>query len=564
MNDALLLDADVLVIGSGAAGMMAARAASDVGASVIIADKSLIGRGGATILAQMTVAVALGAAEPDSPELHAADTLEGSRGLADPEIVRAITERGPEVILEAERYGTKWARVADGSYSQVHAPGHSRKRCVYVDVLRTGDGVSTALRSAIWRDPNITRLSNVMITQLLADDGTVIGAAGFALEALRPVGISASTVIIAAGGMTQVYARNSASANMTGDGLMLAAAIGARLSNPEMVQFFPIAHLYPPLVHLDPIMWDPFRYKLGGRLLNGEGNEFMDRYNGEVGGRYTAPRDVATWAIFQEVKAGRGSPHGGVYLDFKDVDPQRIAREFGGVVKILADQGIDLARDTVEVSPTAHFYLSGIEVDAAMQTTVDGLLACGEAIDGMHGANRLSGNAITEALVTGRIAGETAAARPRTARAPIARAVESEWARLQAFWHPRAVGHDEIRLARLKARLQHVMWTGAGPLREEAGLQSALADVRAVRAEAGDVALARTTVFPLSLQEKVELRTMIDVSEAVILGALARTETRGAHVRLDYPETDASPVRRSFTYDGGAWTSEVAAPVIPA
>ena len=406
----MLLETDVLVVGAGAAGLMAARAASAAGASVVIVDKSIIGRGGATIMAQMTTAVALGAAEPDSVELHAPDTWDGTRDLGDRAIIDVICTRAPDVIREVEGYGANWARTADGRYSQVFAPGHSRKRCVYVDVLRTGDAVSQALRSVVRRDGDVVRLSNVMLTKLAKDGDRVTGALGFAIEQLEPVGIAAKTTIVATGGLTFLYARNSASANMTGDGFLLAAEAGATLRDMEMVQFFPIAHLYPPLVQLDPIMWDPFRYKLGGRLLNGNGEEFLGE-SGDASGAYTTPRDTATYKIFREVEAGRGSPHGGAYLDFRMIGADALKAGFGPVIDILARQGIDLTRDMVEVSPMAHFMLGGIAVDAAMQTGVDGLLACGEAIAGMHGANRLSGNAITEALVTGRIAGETAAAR---------------------------------------------------------------------------------------------------------------------------------------------------------
>ena len=438
----MILETDVLVVGAGAAGLMAARAASAAGASVVLVDKSLIGRGGATIMAQMTTAVALGAAEPDSTELHAEDTWAGSRNLGDRPIIDVICTRAPEVIRELEGYGVNWARTAEGSLSQVFAPGHSRKRCVYVDVLRTGDAVSQGLRSAVRRDGDVLRLANVMLTKLAKTGGAVTGALGFAIGQLEPVGIAATTTIVATGGLTFLFERNSASANMTGDGFLLAAEAGAILRDMEMVQFFPIAHLYPPLVQLDPIMWDPFRYKLGGRLLNGRGEEFLDE-SGDASGAYTTPRDTATYKIFQEVAEGRGSPHGGVYLDFRMIDAAALKAGFGPVIDILARQGIDLAHDMVEVSPMAHFMLGGIVVDTAMRTGVEGLLACGEAIAGMHGANRLSGNAITEALVTGRIAGESAEARRGRRRAPIEAALAQEWSTLEAFWHPRAVTRDE-------------------------------------------------------------------------------------------------------------------------
>ena len=551
------LAADVLVIGAGAAGMMAARAASDQGASVVLVDKSLIGRGGATVLAQMTVAVALGEAEPDSPELHAADTIQGGRGLADPSIVQTITDAAPAVIRDLEAYGTPWARAADGTHSQVAAPGHSRQRCVYVDVLRTGEGVSAALRRVIWHDANIVRLRNVTVTRLVREQGIIVGAVGFALEEHVPVSITTPAVIIATGGTTQLYARTSASATMTGDGLMLAALAGAELRDMEMVQFFPIAHLFPPLVQLDPIMWDPFRYKLGGRLLNGNLDEFMHRYTSEVSGRYTAMRDQTTRAIFDEVQAGRGSPHGGAYLDFRQVPVDALEQAFGPVITILGRQGIDLTKDMVEVAPMAHFMLGGIRVDPDMRTGVEGLFACGEAICGMHGANRLSGNAITEAVVTGKSAGGTAA-QLRT-RHPdsnsVVRASEDEWARLEQFWHPRDVRTDEVAMSQLKADLQQLMWEKAGPLRTEEDLQEALRSIQELRATTDAAALAREDRFALSLLEKVELQHMLRVGEAIVRGALARRESRGAHVRLDYPETAAAAVGRAFFFtEAEGWT----------
>jgi succinate dehydrogenase/fumarate reductase flavoprotein subunit len=548
----MMLETDVLVIGAGAAGLMAARAASASGASVVIVDKSIIGRGGATIMAQMTTAVALGAAEPDSVELHAEDTWIGSRDLGDRTIIDVICGRGPELIREVEGYGANWARTPDGAYSQVFAPGHSRKRCVYVDVLRTGDAVSQALRQAVRRDGDVVRLSNVMLTKLAKDGDRVSGALGFAIEALEPVGISAKTTIVATGGLTYLYERNSASSNMTGDGFLLAAEAGATLRDMEMVQFFPIAHLYPPLVQLDPIMWDPFRYKLGGRLLNGKGENFLGE-TGEGAGTYTSPRDSATYKIFKEVEEGRGSPHGGAYLDFRMVPPDDLKKGFGPVIDILAKQGVDLTRDMVEVAPMAHFMLGGIAVDADMQTGVEGLLACGEAIAGMHGANRLSGNAITEALVTGRIAGETALARNGTARTPVGAALDAEWKALQHFWHPRAVTRDEKPVEGIKKRLQQTMWANAGPLRTGEKLERALADVHALMAESADIALAPVDVFALNLQEKVELRIMLAVAESIVLPAIERRESRGAHVRLDYQEADDVAIARSLTRDGDGW-----------
>ncbi|WP_068785803.1 FAD-binding protein [Paenibacillus phocaensis] len=560
----LHLQTDVLVVGSGAAGLMAARAAADEGARVILTDKSLISRGGATILAQMTVAVALGEAEEDNTQIHFEDTMKGSRGLADPNIVRAVVKRGPEVILEAEGYGVKWARTPDGKRSQAFAPGHSKARCVYVDILNTGGATAAGLKKAIWKDENIQRLKNVMITKVVVENGRAVGAIGFEMEAYRPISIAASSVILATGGLTEVYARNSASANMTGDGFVLAAEAGAEVRDMEMVQFFPIAHLFPPLVGIDPIMWDPFRYKLGGRLLNGKMEEFMDKYNGEVAGKYTAARDQTTLAIFREVEAGRGTPHGGAYLDFTMVPEDKLKEAFGPVIEILRNQGVDLTKDMVEVAPMAHFMLGGVRVDEAMRTRVPGLLASGELIYGMHGANRLSGNAITEALVTGRIAGETAA-REKSKRndAAVRQAFDREMERLTQFWHPVSVDRDTASLQTFKRKLQQIMWKGAGPLRTESGLKEALTDLRALRGELADISLKKQDKFALSLFEKLEAANMLKVSEAIVLGALERKETRGAHVRLDYDDTLTQPSSYSYELnEAGEWVvSEVQLPV---
>jgi succinate dehydrogenase/fumarate reductase flavoprotein subunit len=543
---------DVLVIGSGAAGMMAARVAADEGANVLIADKSLIGRGGATILAQMTVAVALGEAEDDNPETHYQDTMEGSRGLANPEIVKTIVERAPDVILEVERYGVNWAKTKEGKRSQVISPGHSRKRCVYVDILNTGGATSNGLRKSIWKDEKIKRLKNVMITRLVKHEGRVIGAVGFSMENLVPISIVASQVILATGGLTEVYERNSASTNMTGDGFLLAAQAGCELRDMEMVQFFPIAHLYPPLVGIDPIMWDPFRYKLGGRLLNGNHEEFMEQYAGEKAGQYTATRDMTSYAIFKEVEAGRGTPHGGAYLDFRMVPEEKLREGFGPVIDILLSQGLDLTKDLVEVAPMAHFMLGGVCVDKDMKTTIPGLHACGELIHGMHGANRLSGNAITEALVTGRISGEKAAKDPiEVPQSIVDDELTKEWGRLQKFWYPHEVEKDEVSMLALRRKIQGIMWKGSGPLRTEADLRNALNELRIARKECEAAALAKQNKFALSLIEKIEAFNMTIVGEAIILGAIERRETRGAHVRLDYREPSSELYGTRFKVKNG-------------
>src|SRR5579863_9405633 len=209
-----------------------------------------------------------------------------------------------------------WARE-DGHIKQVQAPGHDRPRCVYVDFLSTGPAVSKTLRAQLNDANGVRRIGDLLITDITVRDGEACGATALHISSGRIVPIAARAVVIATGGLTRLYRRNSASLNMSGDGYALALRAGAELIDMEFVQFFPIGHLAPRLVGMDPIMWDPFRYKLGGRLLNAEGRELTDAYGVREDGAYVVTRDLATYAITKEVEAGRGSPHGGAYLSFE-------------------------------------------------------------------------------------------------------------------------------------------------------------------------------------------------------------------------------------------------------
>ena len=529
------LSADVLVVGAGGAGMYAAIAAARRGASVLLLDKSLVGRGGATIMAQMTVAAAIGHEEPDHWTHHLRDTLTAGRGLCDPGLARLLCENGPERISEMDGWGAHWARSAEGRIRQVKAPGHDRARCCYVDFLNTGPGVAGALRRQVGAMAPVRRVSNVAVTDVVVRDGRAVGAVGLEVAAGEIATFAAKAVVLAAGGLTKLYRRNSASTNMGGEAYALALWAGAELIDMEFVQFFPIAHLAPRLVGMDPIMWDPFRYKLGGRLRNGDLEEFMHRYGNRDDGAYTAVRDQASYAILKEVEAGRGSPHGGVYLDFRHVPDSALRAAFGPVIDRLAHNGIDLTRTPVEVAPTAHYHMGGIRVDERMRTRVPGLYAAGEAVGGANGANRLSGNAITEALVFGERAGSEAG-RDALARAggwsaqAAAGAVERIRSALDASPEHGAPANA------LQRELQDLMWERAGPFRTGEGLRMALDGIRELRK--APVSVRSPQGFDLDVQDRLEWRAMLATAEAVARAALGRTESRGAHQRLDFPEGD--------------------------
>ena len=531
------LSTDVLIVGAGGAGMYAAISAARAGASVLLLDKGQVGRGGATIMAQMTVAVALSEQEPDSVELHLEDTLKAGRGLCNEALAALVCAEGPKRIHEMEQWGTRWARQ-DGHIKQEMAPGHSVKRCCYVDFLNTGPAVAATLRRKVSEIPAIRRISNLAVVEILVRDGRTLGAIALNLVNGELMAIQAKAVVLAAGGLTKLFQRNSASANMGGEAYALALGAGAELIDMEFVQFFPIGHLAPRLVGMDPILWDPFRYKLGGKLLNGRFDEFIDRYGSTDFGEYNATRDVAAYAILKEVEAGRGTPHGGAYLDFRHLSETQLRTAFGPVIDRLLANGIDLTRMPVEVGPMAHYHMGGIRVDVNMKTRVEALYAAGEAVGGSNGANRLSGNAITEAFVFGECAGASAAGATAHARAEWHDTLADQTiARLKSL--RQTPTKNGIAPIALQVELQKLMWEQAGPFRTGDRLASALSRIEAMqKRDLPECRVGSEQPFNPDLHDWFELRAMLMTAETVVRSALARTESRGAHQREDFPVAD--------------------------
>jgi succinate dehydrogenase / fumarate reductase, flavoprotein subunit len=525
------VETDVLIVGSGGAGMYAAIEAARAGCSVFLAERSLIGRGGATVMAQMTVAVALGSQTPDHWSFHYNDTLEAGRGLCDERLARLLCEDGPARIREMENWGIGWARE-DGHIAQAFAPGHDRARCVYVDFLNTGPAVSKTLRGVVSRTKAIRKAGDLLILDLVRAGEEIVGAVAWHIPTAAPVTIAAKATIIATGGLTRLYRRNSASANMGGDGYALALRAGAPLVDMEFVQFFPIGHLAPRLIGMDPIMWDPFRYKLGGRLLNNAGEEFAGRYGVSEEGRYVITRDLATYAIVKEVEAGRGSPHGGAYLSFQHCSEAELRSAFGPVIDRLARNGIDLTRTPIEVAPIAHYHMGGIMADERMATELPGLFVAGEAVGGANGANRLSGNAITEALAFGSCAGRSAAERATHMRA---QAFDPSAARPILDLLASGDENGDVNTAAMIQQLQSIMADDVGPFRTEARLARALAAIDEMSRALGERPAGNNAPFDLRRLEWFDLRNMLLVARTVALSAWTRRESRGAHQREDFP-----------------------------
>ena len=430
-----------------------------------------------------------------------------------------------------------WART-DGRIRQVMAPGHSVKRCCYVDFLNTGPAVSSTLRNRVSRTPGISRVSNLSVTDLVIADGRCIGALGYDIPTGKPVVLHARSTIIATGGLTKIYERTSASNNMSGEGYALALMAGAELVDMEFVQFFPIGHLAPRLVGMDPIMWDPFRYKLGGRLLNGQREEFIQHYGSVDDGNYKVTRDLATTAILSEVEAGRGSPHGGAYLSFTHVPESELRGAFGPIIDRLAANGIDLNKTPIEVSPIAHYHMGGIRVDEYMRSTVKGLYAAGEAVGGANGANRLSGNAISEALVFGHIAGiHSVLDRPNPLPAWDDKLAEPALSALSRTLAPKITKGRSAE--DLFSELKRLMWQDVGPFRDSESLTRAGERIQTMReTDLGEVPIPPGPAYNPEIAGWFELRAALITAAAVVASATERCESRGAHQRRDFPEVD--------------------------
>lgn len=559
MADIIALETDVLVAGGGGAGMFAALSAAQHGARVILIDKNVAGRGGATIMAQMTCASALGEAEPDSPDIHLADTLEAGRGLCNETLSRLLCENSPKRIRDLEDWKVNWARQDNGKINQVQAPGHSRKRCVYVDFLSTGASISAALRNKTSRHSSIKRLSNVTLTDVVVRDGQIVGAVGFDIATSAPVTISAAAVILCLGGMTKMFQRTTAPNNLAGEGIGIALRAGARLIDIEFLQFYPNGHLAPRMVGLDPTTWEPTRVKLGGRLLNALGEEFLQNYGEASGAGYSTTRDTLTYAIYKEVEGGRGTPHGGVYLSFQHIGAEALRTALGPFIDIFARNNIDLTKNPVEIFPIAHYQMGGVEVNAAMETNVPGLYAAGELAGGANGANRLSGNALPEAMVFGERAGEIAA---RFATRHKTREWDDSTAVPQLDLIHSVIGRNAASNrppVRLMAELKELMWRNVGAFRNARDLTAALARIRDMQRELDNLSVSAETVHNTSLVEWFELRNGLHAAEAVAAGALLRQESRGAHQRNDFPEP-CEDFRRSqtFSLQGGELISSFA------
>lgn len=531
-----IIDTDILIVGSGCAGQGAALEAAKLGQRVVVVDKGQrIGRGGASVMALQLTCAALSIWDEDSPELHAEDTLKCGRRLNSPKIVQRMVERAPDRILEFSKWGMKFA-TKEGKLAQVASPGHSRKRALYVDFkYGTGRSMMKALSGQLRGYPNIHMIGNTYILDLLMEGKQVAGAVGFDVSVGQIIGFRSKVVILATGGGMEVFGRNSGSRNLTGDGYRLAYRAGASLLDMEFVQFVPMGTLYPQLPGMPMVIMEPLSYRTGGRVTNGLGEEFLDRYNLQG---LEATRDIISYAMTKEVLEGRGTPHGGIFFQPGAEGAEKLYEEYGEeFIEQFKRIGVDITNETFEVYPIAHYFMGGIGTDEDGRSSVPGLFAVGETTGGIHGANRLAGNALTDVMVMGQVVGECAA-RESAASAHLSantedlcvRTAEKVSARLQ---NPPDTG---VSVIELMERLQREMMEYAGPVRTGKGLSSALENILELEEHFLDPigVSGDNPVFNRELTDIFDLESMLVTAKLVVRAALERQESRGAHGREDF------------------------------
>ncbi|HEU4673438.1 MAG TPA: FAD-binding protein [Candidatus Limnocylindrales bacterium] len=532
------VDADVLVVGSGGAGLMAAWAArmAEPGCSVAIMSKGLVGRSGCSIMAQ-GINAALGA--DDAPERHFEDLVRAGDFLSDQDLAWQLVTTAPEVIrfLEAEA-GCFFDRDAEGRLELAPFPGQSRPRKVHRGHL-TGLEIVSRLREhgarLGWRE-----LVDVRALDLLVGDrGEVRGVV--ALDIRRGVGLivrARAVVLAAGGGAAALYRVADGAREKTGDGVALAYRAGLPVRDMEFVQFLSVG-LVAPGSRVTGVLLEEALRAAGGYLLNGAGERFMERYDRERMER--APRDVVARACYAEIVAGRGTPNGAVLIDVRHLGADVVETRFADLVSRSRRAGRDLAREPVEIAPAAHIQIGGIDVGPDGETAIEGLFVAGEDAGGVHGATWQGGNGIAESTAFGLLAGRRAAAYTIGAPEPARRPDGAEQARaadvLRAAYAPLARAGGPAAW-RLWDELREVMWWRVGLARDRAGLRAAADRIAQLRAEATTVAVAGGAGANPSWQEALDLENGLLVAELVVQSALAREETRGMQVRTDFPARD--------------------------
>ncbi|MFI5694507.1 L-aspartate oxidase [Kribbella sp. NPDC051586] len=547
----------VLVIGTGGAGLRAAIELAEQGVEVLALGKRP--RSDAhTSLAAGGINAALATMDPeDTWQQHAADTLQESYLLANPVTVRIVAEGAARGIEDLERWGMPFAREADGRISQRFFGAHTYRRTAFAGDYTGLEIQRTLINRAV--QLGVPILDTVYVTRILVKDNTVFGAYGFDLTTGRRYVIHADAVILAAGGHTRIWRRTSSRRDEnTGDAFRLAVLAGGKLRDPELVQFHP-SGLIEPENAAGTLVSEAARGE-GGQLRNALGERFMARYDGER--MELSTRDRVALAEYTEIKEGRGTPNGGVWLDVSHLPRETIMRRLPRVYQTLLElQMLDITKQPIEIAPTAHYSMGGVWVRAEDHGTgVDGLWAIGEAASGLHGANRLGGNSLIELLVFGRIVAEEAAKYSIGRQAQLRSAGAVTEARAEVDDLLTNDGPENVRA--LQRALRDTMTARAGVVRDEQGLTAGVAELTELEQRMTQVGVHPDIAGFQDLAHAFDLKASAMAARATLDAALVRRETRGCHNRSDYPDLDES-LRVNFVWSGPGDVEPEQIPPIP-
>lgn len=527
--EAKVIKFDVLIIGSGGAGCRAAIEVSKNGLDPLIVSKGLSFRSGCSGMAEGGYNAAFAFVDKeDTKNIHFEDTIKGGNFLNDEKLARILVDEATDRLIDLEEYGALFDRQKSGKLNQRPFGGQSfRRTCFQGD--RTGHEMITALKEEIIKR-KIRTIDEVMITSLILNKNKdkVIGAVGLSLNDSKFIFFQAKSVILATGGAGQLYPVTSNTFQKNGDGFAFAYNAGADLIDMEEIQFHPTGMLYPNS-RKGILVTEAVRGE-GGILLNKNNERFMGNYDDK---KELATRDVVSRGIYNEIRNGRGNKNGGVFLDVTHLDDKVIEEKLETMLFQFMDIGVDIRKKPMEVAPTAHHFMGGVRIDENCSSTVYNLFAVGEVTGGVHGANRLGGNALVDTQVFGKRAGIAASlAAKKTDFETNEKDIENEKNRINNL-----VKKGSILPFEIKKELQNLMWNNVAIIRNEKDLDNALFELYELRAKLKDMEVEKDTHFNKGLQDALEVINMINVSILIVESALIRKESRGAHFREDFPET---------------------------
>ena len=522
------ISTDVLIIGSGGAGSRAAIEVDDAGLKAIIVSKGLSFRSGCTGMAEGGYnAVFKTVDKDDSIDAHIHDTLKGGSYLNDSRLVEILVNESPKRLIDLENYGALFDRQESGEIDQRPFGGQTYRRTCYQGD-RTGAELLNALKEEIIRR-DIECIEEVMITSLVTQEDQVIGATGLDLKDSSLIYFKAKSVVLASGGAGQLYPVTSNTFQKNGDGFAIAYRAGANLVDMEQIQFHPTG-MVAPESKKGVLVTEAVRAE-GGKLLNTEGERFMARYSPEK--MELSTRDVVARSIYQEIIEGRGTENGGVYLDISHLDDDYIDEKLETMVLQFENVGVDIKHGPIEVAPTAHHFMGGLKINTDASTSLKNLFGAGEVCGGVHGANRLGGNALADTQVFGRRAGVSASeAAKETELKTNEEQVKEEASRIEGL-----IKKGTIKPQEFKNNIKKLMWEKVAIVRDEKTLNEALGELQQMQKDLVNLDVSDKKQYNTDLVTALEVINMVEICILTVKSAILRRESRGAHFRSDFPET---------------------------